>query len=67
MTTAIEPIFVGLEDAAVVLGCGRTTFYKLIANGEIRAVKQGRRTLIRVESLRDYAATLPDIEPTPPS
>jgi excisionase family DNA binding protein len=65
--SVLEPIFIGLEDAAAFLGCGRTTFYKLIKDGDIRAVKQGRRTLIRTQSLREYAASLPDIEPTPPS
>lgn len=55
----LDPIFVGLADAARFIGCGRSTFYKLIAAGQIEAVKQGRRTLVSVSSLRGYAATLP--------
>jgi excisionase family DNA binding protein len=37
----------------------KTRVYELIAAGELRAVKCGRRTLIDAQSLRDYLASLP--------
>ncbi|QJU60412.1 helix-turn-helix domain-containing protein [Sphingomonas sp. AP4-R1] len=42
-----------------MLGLSRATFYKLLSAGEVRAVKSGKRTLIPLESLREYAASLP--------
>jgi excisionase family DNA binding protein len=53
--------FVGMQDAARFLGCGRTTLYSLIANGCVLAAKQGRRTLIRRRSLEAYAANLANV------
>lgn len=35
-----------VEEAAVALGCGRTTIFKLIKEGQLRAVKLGSRTVI---------------------
>lgn len=38
---------------------GRTRLYELIGSGEIQAIKLGRRTLVRTNSLRDFIDNLP--------
>jgi excisionase family DNA binding protein len=39
-------------------GLGRTKVYELIAAGELRTVKIGRRRFIPVEAVREYVARL---------
>ena len=48
----MEPITVTLESARQALGIGRTKTYELIAEGKLKAVKVGRRTLVRTDSIR---------------
>ena len=55
------PILVSPDRAAAMIGCGKTYLYELINAGEIEAKKQGRSTVIPVESLRAYAASLPNM------
>ena len=52
----IEPLRVGVVDAAKMLGIGRTRMYEHIKAGAIRTVKDGDRTLITVEELRGFVA-----------
>ena len=47
-----SPLMVGINDAARALGLGRTTTYVLINEGKIETVKIGRRTLVKMESIR---------------
>ena len=54
MTRLLHPV----PDAALVLGIGRSTLYTLIAQGKIRAVKIGRRTLIAQDELERYVHEL---------
>lgn len=61
---APEPILVSVEDAAQMLSICRASLYKLLGSGEIRSVKHGRRTLVPVQSLREWAAGLPGMSPT---
>lgn len=35
-----------VEEAAFVLGCGRTTAFQLIREGKLRAIKIGARTIV---------------------
>ena len=44
---------------------GKTHAYALIAQGKLRAVKHGRRTLIPVAAAREWLANLPAYKPTP--
>lgn len=55
MNTALplDPICVRVNDAARMIGVGRTTLYALIAAGEVEAVKIGKATRITTASLRD--------------
>ncbi|WP_324827925.1 helix-turn-helix domain-containing protein [Qipengyuania zhejiangensis] len=47
----VEPICVRVNDAARMIGVGRTKLYELIANGELEAVKIGKATRITTSSL----------------
>jgi excisionase family DNA binding protein len=48
----MEPLTTSVNDAAKALGVGRTSIYALIGEGRIETVKLGRRTLVKVASLR---------------
>jgi excisionase family DNA binding protein len=54
-----DPLTVSLKEAGRLLGVNRTRIYRLIADGLIDARKIGRRTLITMKSIRDYASALP--------
>ena len=49
-----EPLLVSVQEAAKLLGVGRTTVYSLITTGGVEAVHIGRRCLIVYESLLTY-------------
>ena len=42
-----------VQEATVATGLGKTTLYARIAEGQIKTVKVGRRTLIKWDSLLD--------------
>jgi len=48
----LEPIATSVKDAAQALSLGRTSIYALIKEGRLEKVKLGRRTLIKVQSIR---------------
>lgn len=52
------PILVTVQDAADLLGIGRTKLYELILNGEIRTVTIGRARRVPVAALHDYVRSL---------
>lgn len=41
-----------LNDAAKTLGIGRTFTYGLIKQGRLETVKLGRRTLVKIDSIK---------------
>jgi len=47
-------IALSIQEAAKMLGISRPHFYPLIREGKVRTVKNGRRTLVSVQSLRDF-------------
>jgi excisionase family DNA binding protein len=55
----MEPIAIGILDAVKISKMGRSFIYERLADGSIKAVKAGRRTLIIYESLKNYMANLP--------
>jgi excisionase family DNA binding protein len=48
-----------IADACELLSLGRTTFYKLIKDHKIPAIKCGRRTLIRRTDIENLLNSLP--------
>jgi excisionase family DNA binding protein len=49
------PLLYSVEDAARMLGIGRSSMWKLIGRGEIGTRRIGRRTLIRRQVLENFA------------
>ena len=41
-------------------GVSRSTFYRMIRDGEIRTKKLGARTLVRAEDAKEWLDSLPD-------
>jgi hypothetical protein len=62
----LPPILCSIPQASAMIGRGTQAIYDLIGGGKIRAVKSDGRTLIVVESLREYAASLPPVKVRPP-
>lgn len=59
-TGSIEPIFVSVKDAAKILGgISPWSVYQLLDAGAIKSQYHGRRRLVVVDSLREYAKALP--------
>lgn len=54
-SSPIQPLAVSIDDAAVMLQRDRTTIYRMIKRGELRAVRYGGRQSIPVAQL--YALT----------
>lgn len=51
--------YVTVSEAISAFRISRTTVYQLLASGRIDAVKVGRRTLIRIESVRRFLNECP--------
>ena len=49
----IEPICVRINDAARMIGIGRTKLYELISSGELETIKIGKATRVTTASLRE--------------
>jgi excisionase family DNA binding protein len=49
----IEPICVRINDAARMIGVGRTKLYELISSGELETVKIGKATRVTTASLNE--------------
>jgi excisionase family DNA binding protein len=54
----MEPMVISVNEAAVILGIGRTKIYSLIGDGCLSIVKIGRRTLVTTESIRALVASM---------
>lgn len=62
-TPGITPIFISVKQAARALGISDWVCYQLLDEGKIDSRYQGRRRLVRVSSLHEYADSLPTERP----
>jgi len=54
-----DKIAYSIAEAVEATGVGRSKLYQEIRSGRLRIVKVGRRTLILLRSLEEWAAALP--------
>jgi excisionase family DNA binding protein len=50
----IQPLSVSVEEGGRQVGCSRSAMYELIAKGEIKSFKVGRRRLILMTELKTW-------------
>ena len=55
MSTQLEPILVDIRTAAEALSLSERYVRSLVAGGTLRHVRKGRRVLIPVAALHEYA------------
>jgi hypothetical protein len=60
----LEPLLCSIQAGTAIIGRSERFIIDAIARGMIQAVKSDRRTLLVVQSLRDYVATLPPAKGT---
>lgn len=51
---AVSPLSVGVEDGARMIGVARSMFYEILARGELKSFKLGRRRLVLVKDMEAY-------------
>jgi excisionase family DNA binding protein len=54
-----NPISVTICEACKLSGISRSYLYQVMARGEVRSIKAGRRRLVLVASLRAWLQSLP--------
>ncbi len=57
--SALPPLALSIAEACKASGLGRTTIFAAIKAGQLRAIKAGGRTLIKLEDLRAFLDGLP--------
>jgi excisionase family DNA binding protein len=55
----IEPMVLGVKDAATFIGLSKSRLYELISENQIEARRLGGRTVIPVASLRAFVNSAP--------
>jgi hypothetical protein len=63
----VEPLLCSIKAAQAMIGRSERAIIDMIARGVIQAVKSDRRTLVVVQSLKDYVASLAPAKGTPNS
>lgn len=59
-----QPPFLTIEEFRAWSRLGRTKIYELLASGELKAIKVGRRTLISGEAAQAWFDAQPAYRPT---
>lgn len=65
MPDGIDPIFVSVKEAARLLGISTWSAYQLCYEEKLECRFRGRRRMVVVQSLYDYADNLPTQAPAP--
>ena len=50
----MQPIAVSPNEAARLIGIGRTTLYAALSSGELKSIRIGTRRLITIEAIWDW-------------
>jgi excisionase family DNA binding protein len=53
-----QPLFIGVPEVARRFSLGQTSTWALIRDGKLPVVRIGRRTLVSVKALEEFAANL---------
>lgn len=61
--TFVPTLLLRVEEAALRLGIGRTSLYRLVMTGEVESVQIGGLRRIPAPCLEEYVARLRHIEP----
>lgn len=61
--TEITPIFISVKETAKLLSLTTWSVYQLLNAGEIVSQYQGKRRLVRLDSVHEYADNLPTSKP----
>lgn len=56
------PEMIPLPRAPAIFGLSRSAIYRLAAEGHVRLIKHGARTLVDAASVRNYLAQLPTLQ-----
>lgn len=62
-TADLEPIYISVKQAAAMLGIVPWSVYELLKDDKLDARYFGKRRLIRLDSVRAFAETLPAERP----
>lgn len=54
LAAAMQPLAVSPNEAARLIGIGRTMLYAALADGTLSSLKVGKRRLITVEAIKDW-------------
>lgn len=65
MTDDLDPIFVSVKQAARMLALEPASVYALLDQQAVASQYFGKRRLVVLASLREYAAALPTTRPRP--
>jgi excisionase family DNA binding protein len=57
-TPTLARLTYSIEEAASAMGLSSRTVYRLVWSGELRAVRSGRRVLVRLADIEDYLSAL---------
>jgi hypothetical protein len=55
----IEPFLLSIPQTGQAIGRCNATVYELLGSGQLTAVKSDGRTLVTMESIKSYVASLP--------
>ena len=65
-TVGVEPLALAIPQAMAVSGLSRSAIYREAGRGNITLIKAGRSTLVCMDSVRTFLASLPRASIRPP-